>query len=63
MEATMKCVQNLETKEIKRLSDKEASVLVKRGWSYITTQAWKNQLQVPKTKRNIAIKAISKAEE
>jgi len=48
----MKCIQNLETMEVKRLSDKEALIFVEeKGWVYIAKSVWRAQLQVPKKKR------------
>ncbi len=43
----MKCVQNAETKEIKRLSDDEAHFRVRKNphiWKYVTKTAYKKQL-------------------
>jgi hypothetical protein len=52
MEETMKCVQNVVTLAVKRLSDKEASMLVEtEEWKYIPKNVWKATLQIPKHKR------------
>lgn len=48
----MKCVQNKETKEVRRLSDKEADQLVDQGgWTYITKSVWRDLLKVPIEKK------------
>lgn len=44
----MKCVQNTKTKEVRRVSDKEADQLVDQGgWAYITKSVWRSLLKVP----------------
>lgn len=42
----MKCVKNLSTSEIKRVSDNHATELVAKGWSFVPKSEWKLQRPV-----------------
>ena len=50
----MKCVQ--QDKTIRRVSDREASAMVKRGWTYCSKTEWREA----NPKRHRAAQAIAK---
>ncbi len=41
----MKCVKNINTGEIKRVTDTHAEDLVKKGWAYIPKKEWKETVR------------------
>jgi len=41
----MKCVKNIVDKKIRKVSDDEASMLVKSGWVYCPRKDWKAEVR------------------
>lgn len=40
-----KCIKNVKTKEVKRVSNAKAQELVKKGWEYISKNEYKSALK------------------
>ena len=41
----MKCMKSVDSIQIKRVSDKEASELYHTGWSYVPKSLWKEKVR------------------
>jgi hypothetical protein len=49
----MKCVQNPQTKEIKRVSDTIATDLAAKGWVFVGKQTWKKLVRDVKVEKKV----------
>jgi len=53
MEETMKCIKNLKTNSIIRVTDEQAYQAVGSKWQYVSKSEWKSSTRTPKSEEPV----------